>query len=108
MSKLPQESEIAALQPAYVVDRVTHHDQAGEAESKRETAPLPGIDAAFEQHVRVDQAARQQFHPAALFANRAAGSATDQAPNIEFEAGLDEREIARTQPHSNFSPEDGS
>ena len=83
------------MQPADIVDCVTHHDQAGEAETEGETVPFGGIDAAFAQDVRIDQTAGQQFHPAAVFADRAASAAADQAADIEFEARLDEGEIAR-------------
>src|SRR5579871_4617158 len=35
-SELPQKSQVAALQPTDIVDPVTHHDQAREAQPERE------------------------------------------------------------------------
>src|ERR1035438_355904 len=95
--ELLQEAQVAALQVAYIVDAVPHHDEARETQAEGETAPLLGIDAAGAQHVGVHQAAGQQFHPAALLADRAAGAAANQALDIQFEARFDERKIARTK-----------
>ncbi len=95
VSELAQEPQIAARKQADIVDSVAHHRQARQAQAERESVPFVRIDAAHPQHVGMHQAARQQFHPAALFAHRAARAAADQALNIQLEARLDERKIAR-------------
>ncbi len=71
-SKLPQETQIAALQPADIVDRVAHHYESGQTKPEGKAVPLRRIDAALAQHMRIHQAAGQQFDPAALLAHRAA------------------------------------
>jgi hypothetical protein len=42
------------------------------------------------------QATWHQFHPAALFTDRATGSTADQSLYIQFETRFDERKIAGT------------
>ena len=105
-SELLQESKIAALQVADVVDAVAHHGQARQAQAEGEAVPLFRVDAAHAQHVGVHQAAAQQLHPAALLADRAAGAAADQALDVQLEARFDEREKAGPQPHRDLALED--
>src|SRR5580704_13571427 len=105
-SELPQEAEISALQPADIVDCVTHHYQARQAEAEREAVPFFGIDAAHAEHMRIHQAAWKKLHPAALPAHRASRAAADQTADIELESGLDEREKSGPEPHRHLAPED--
>src|SRR4051812_15369356 len=104
--KLLQEPEVPALQLPDIVDPVPHHYQSGQPEPKREPTPLFRIDSALPQHVGIDQAARQQFHPAALLAHRATRAAADQTLYVQFEPRLDEREVSRPEPHRDLAPED--
>src|SRR5579864_2086175 len=97
--ELPQESQIATLQLPDVVNRVAHHHQARQPQTERESVPFLRIDLAHAQHVRMHQAARQQLHPSALFAQRAPGSAADQALDIQLETRLDKWKKPRPQPH---------
>ena len=57
--KLREEAEIAALELANVIDGVTHHNKAGEAEAEGKTAVLFGVDAAETEDVRMDETAGQ-------------------------------------------------
>src|SRR3954451_17432290 len=54
------------------------------------------------------QAARQQFHPAALLTHRAPRTTANQTLYIEFEARFHEWKIARAQPHRNIALEYGA
>src|SRR4051812_18017581 len=93
-SKLPQEAQVAALQPADIVDRVPHHDKPGEAQAEGEAVPLGGIDAADAKHAGIHETAWKQFHPAAVLADGTAAATADQTLDIQLEAGLDERKEA--------------
>src|ERR1035441_3714686 len=90
-----------------VVDGVAHHDEAGEAQAEGEAIPLAGVDAAHAEDVGVDEAAGEEFHPAALLADRTAGAAADEALDVELETGLNEGKVAGTQAHGHFAVEDG-
>src|ERR1039458_7374434 len=92
---------------ADVVDGVAHHDEAREAQAEGEAVPLGGVDAAHAEDVGVDEAAGEEFHPAALLADRTAGTAADEALDVELEAGLDEGKIAGTQTDRHVAVEDG-
>src|ERR1035438_237862 len=85
-SELPQESQVAALQQANIIDRVAHHGQTRQSQAERETAPVVRINTAHAQDVRMHQATGHQLHPAALFADGAAGATADQALDVELEA----------------------
>src|ERR1041385_3722279 len=104
--KLVQETQIAALQQAYIVNGIAHHRQAREAKAECKSIPLFGIETGVADHVGMHQSARQQLHPSALLAHGAAIAAADQALDIELKAGFHKREVAGTQPHRNFATED--
>ena len=81
------------MKMANIVDSVTHHGQAREAQAEGETVPLLRVNSAHAQNVGVHQAARQEFHPAAVFAYRAALATAQQALDIELKTRLDKREV---------------
>ena len=83
------------MQPADIVDRITHHDEPRQSQTEGESVPFGGIDAALAQYVRIHQTAGQKFHPPAMLADRAAVAAADQTSDIEFETRFDEREISQ-------------
>ena len=64
------------------------------------------VEAAVAQDVRVYETTRQELDPARVLAHRAALSAVYLALDIELEAGLDEREVARSQPDGDVALED--
>src|SRR5436190_538253 len=104
-SELFCEPQIAACQQPDIVNAVAHHHQSCQPEAEGEAAPNLRVDTAHFQYVRMHEAAGKQFHPTAVFAHSATGAAADQALNIEFEAGLDERKISWPQPHGDFALE---
>ena len=104
--ELAQEPQIAARKQTDVVDAVAHHGQARQSQAEGEAAPLIRIDAAHPQHIRIHQAARQQFHPAALLADRAAGTAANQALDVQLETGFDERKVSRPKAHRDLAEEE--
>src|SRR5438309_800035 len=104
--KLIQETQIAALQQAYIVNGIAHHGQPRQAQAKSKSVPLLRIKPAIADHVGMHQPARQQLHPSALLAHGAAVAAADQALDIELKPGFHKREVAWPQPHRNFASKD--
>src|SRR5690349_8603986 len=92
-SKLREKPQISCLQLPDVVIAVPHHGKPRQPQPECEAIPFIRIDATRAQHIWMHEAARQQFHPPALLAHRAAWAAADQALNVEFKSGLDERKI---------------
>src|SRR5579863_2990125 len=107
-SELPEESQIAALEKANIVDGVAHHGQAREPQAEGEAAPLIRINTAHVQDVGMHQAAGHQLNPAALLADGAAGATADEALNVELEAGFHERKISGAQADGDFAMKNGA
>src|SRR5579864_4725006 len=93
-SKLVQETQVAALQQAYIVNGIAHHGQARKAQAKSKSIPLLRIEPAIADHVGMYQPARQQLHPSTLLAHGAAVAAADQALDVELKPGFHKREVA--------------
>src|SRR5580658_5370275 len=81
--ELPQESQVAALEQADIIDGVAHHGQARESQAEGEATPLVRIDTAHAQDFGMHQATGHELHPAALLADGAAGTAANEALDVE-------------------------
>ena len=87
--ELAEEAGVAAHEVADIVNFVTQHYEARQAEPEGEAGPLLGVDTARAQHVGVHHPAGQQFDPGAALAHAAAVLA-EGAARVELEARLNE------------------
>src|SRR6202012_931758 len=94
------------LHQADIVNGIAHHGQARQAKAKGKAVPLTRVKPGIFNHVWMHQTARQKFNPSAVFANRAAAAAADEALNIQLKAGLNKRKISRAQADCNLAAKD--
>src|SRR5690348_242432 len=97
-SELLQEAQVRLVEEADVVDVVLEHRHSLDAETPRVAVPARRVDAAVAQHLRMHHAATADLEPALVPAALAAHPAADAARDVELEARLGEREVAR--PHT--------
>jgi hypothetical protein len=87
-----------SLSAAHVGEVMAHLGAAVDPESKREAAPLIGVDAHGFEHRGVHHAAAAELHPAGLRTRSAPVTPADRAGDLEFGRRLREREVGRSQP----------
>src|SRR5688500_11699541 len=97
--ELAQEAHVVVEEASQVVDAVTQHREALDAQAEREAGVAFRIDADVTQHVRMDHAAAEHLQPA-----RAAVRLLPS--DVHFRRRLGEREIARTEPHFEIALEE--
>ena len=97
--KLTQKAQVILEEQAQIIDAVTQHREALAAHAEREAGVAFRIDVAGAQHVRMDHAAAEHLEP------RARAILAIPA-DIDFGAGLDEREIARPETHLEIALEE--
>src|SRR5690606_20266350 len=91
-SELAQEAHVVVEEVAQVVDPVTQHREAFDADAEGEAGVPLRIDADVAQHTRVDHAAAEHLEPS--------GRAVGLLPgDVELGRGLGEREVARAAAH---------
>src|ERR1700693_1890582 len=98
-SKLFQEPKVEFVEEPDVVDVVLQHRHALDAESPRVAVPRGRVDPAVAEHLRMDHPASANLEPTLVAAALASHAVADPARHVELEAGLGEREVARTNAH---------
>ena len=99
--ELAEEADVILEEDLDVVDLVFEHGQAVDAHAKGEAADFFGVVVDEAVDGGVDHACTEEFDPAGAFALGAdatagarAAAAAEDAGDVEFDAGLGEREIA--------------
>src|SRR5713226_3397964 len=97
--ELFQEAQVGFVEETDVIDVVLEHRHPLDPETPRVAVPLLGIDAAVAQDLRMDHPAAADLKPSFVPAALAAGARADAAGDVELEARLGEREVARANSH---------
>ena len=100
LSELGEESEIVIEEVAEVIDAVSHHGDAFNAEAESESAVYLCIDIVAFEDVRVDESGAAEFDP---FAIKEFGGGDGV-----IDAGFDEREEVGAESNFNFGAEHGA
>src|SRR5690606_35962244 len=90
--ELLQETQIAFVEQAQIVDSVTQHRQALEAGAEREANELLGIETHVAQHRRMHLTGTRNLEPAPLERTAAEG-------NVDLGRRFGKRKIRRTEAH---------
>src|SRR3546814_6274554 len=90
--ELLQEPHVVVEERTQVVDTVTQHREALDAEAEGETAVLLRVDADVAQYARMDHAAAQPFQPTGRTVGLLPG-------DVDFGRGLGAGEVAGAETH---------
>ena len=82
---------------ANIVDAITEHGDALDADAKGEAAPFFRVIAAGLKDLRVDHAGAKDLNPTGALAGLASFAATGEARDINLNAWLGEWEVRRTE-----------
>ena len=85
-----------------VIDSVSHHDEASEAEAKGPALVFIGVNAAGFEDGRVGHAAAHEFDPTGFFAHTASFFIAKNAGHVELKSGFHKRKIARAKTNFHF------
>ena len=95
--ELLQEAQIVLGHQADVVDAVLEHGNTLDADAESKAGIDLGVDVAVAQNLLMHHAGTQDLNPAGVLAQRAALAAAGKTGDVNLNAGLGEREIARAQ-----------
>src|SRR5260370_478229 len=101
LRELAQEADVVLEKDLNIVDAILEHGHAVDADAESEAADFFGVVIHEAVDGGVDNASAEEFDPGCAFTLRAgsaavcgAGSSAEGAGDVEFDAGLGEREIA--------------
>src|ERR1043165_1969696 len=93
LPKLLQKAHIVLKQQSNIVELINPRTRSIDAQPKRETGELFGIDVRRPKYIRMHHARPAQLDPSRPFANATAVAAAVKATVVDFGAGLGERKI---------------
>src|SRR5262249_55089957 len=104
-SELREEPGVVLEEVPDVGDRVADHREPLHAEAESEAGVALGVDAAVGEDVGMDHPGSEHLEPACAFADAAALLGllgAEDALDVYLCSRLDEREVARTEPHTDL------
>src|SRR5579871_3531112 len=88
--KLPQKANVILGIKAKVIDPIFELADTFDPHAEGESGVFAAIDAKIIEHFWMEHSAAEDFDPAGVFADAAAGAAANQAAYVHFRAGFGE------------------